>query len=165
MSEVRVTDPRTGGQKGAKPERFSMLPPKALGTVARVYGYGAEKYERDNWRKGYAWSLSYDALHRHLAAFWSGEDIDPESGLPHLAHAAFHVLTLLTFSEEFPEGDDRYRRPEPEDEDEDDPPATGVRLPRPVRDHFPDLVEEIQGVATTLPHVSTIEHRHDAGME
>lgn len=52
----------------------------------------------DNWRLGYDWSLSYDALQRHLNAFWSGEDLDPESGLPHLAHAAFHVNALLVYS-------------------------------------------------------------------
>lgn len=95
--EVRVTDPETGGQKGQKPEQYSLLPVQALAQVARVYSYGAEKYDRNNWRKGYAWHLSYDAMQRHLHAFWGGEDLDPESGLPHLAHAMFHALTLLTF--------------------------------------------------------------------
>lgn len=96
--EVRVTDPTTGGQKGAKPEAYALIPVEALADIARVYGYGAEKYAPNNWRKGYAWSLSYSALQRHLNAFWSGEENDPESGLPHLAHAAFHILTLLTYS-------------------------------------------------------------------
>jgi hypothetical protein len=108
--ETRVTDPRTGGQKGAKPEKFSMLPPQALGTVARVYGMGADKYARDNWRKGYAWSLSYDAMQRHASAFWAGEDLDPESGEPHMAHVVFHALALLTFMDEFPDGDDRFKK-------------------------------------------------------
>jgi len=97
-TEVRYTDPITGGQKGSKPERHSLIPPEALSEISKVYGYGAEKYDAHNWRKGYPWSLSYDALQRHLNAFWSGQDIDPESGLPHLAHAAFHVNTLLTWS-------------------------------------------------------------------
>lgn len=95
--EIRVTDPETGGQKGQKAEQYSLLPVEALATVARVYAYGAEKYSRNNWRLGYEWHLSYDAMQRHLNAFWGGEDIDPESGLPHLAHAMFHGLTLLTF--------------------------------------------------------------------
>lgn len=98
MSEVRVTDERTGGQKGAKPEAMALLPWDALLEVSRVYHHGARKYEPNNWRRGYDWSLSFSALQRHLAAFWTGEDVDPESGLPHLAHAAFHVLTLLVFS-------------------------------------------------------------------
>lgn len=98
-----MVDAATGGEKGTKPERMGLLPWDALTTLSRVYGFGATKYAEHNWRRGYKWSLSFDALQRHLAAFWTGEDRDPESGLPHLAHAAFHVLTLLVFS-----GDARY---------------------------------------------------------
>jgi hypothetical protein len=87
--EVRVVDPETGGEKGMKPVRHSLIPVKALNVIARVYHYGASKYAAHNWRKGYDWSLSYDACRRHLDAFWDGEDLDPESGLPHLAHAGF----------------------------------------------------------------------------
>jgi hypothetical protein len=95
--EVRVTDPDTGGMKGQKPERYSLLPVEALAEVARVYEYGSRKYDDHNWRKGYAWSLSYDALQRHINAFWRGESYDLESGLHHLAHATFHLFTLMTF--------------------------------------------------------------------
>ena len=109
MSETRVTNPSTGGQKGQKPEQMSLLPIEALQAVSRVYAFGAEKYDRHNWRKGYDWHLSYDAVQRHLMAFWAGEDTDPESGEPHLAHAVFHLLTLMSFSRDYPEGDDRYR--------------------------------------------------------
>lgn len=107
--EVRVTDPETGGQKGEKPEAYALIPVEALAEIARVYGYGAKKYEPNNWRRGYAWSLSYSAMQRHLNAFWGGEEIDPESGLPHLAHAGFHILTLLTYSsfEQYADKDDR----------------------------------------------------------
>ena len=95
--EVRVTDPKTGGQKGTKPERFGLIPWEALGYVARVYAFGAKKYSDHNWRKGYAWSLSFDALFRHASAPMCGEWFDEESGLPHLAHAVFHCLTLMVF--------------------------------------------------------------------
>lgn len=97
MSEVRVVDPETGGMKGKKPERYSLIPAEALAEVARVYGFGAEKYDDNNWRKGYAWSLSLDALQRHIEAFRMGESFDPESNLHHLAHAVFHLFTLITF--------------------------------------------------------------------
>lgn len=96
-SETRVTDPTTGGQKGQKPERFSLLPFEALDEVLRAYHYGSTKYSDHNWRKGYKWSLSFDACMRHLTAFWMGEDKDEESGLSHLAHAGWHVLCLLWF--------------------------------------------------------------------
>lgn len=109
MSERRVTDPNTGGQKGTKPERFDLIPPEALAEVARVYEFGSRKYDAHNWRRGYAWSLSFAALMRHAWAFWRGETHDPESGLHHMAHVVFHCLSLITFTTERPELDDRYK--------------------------------------------------------
>jgi hypothetical protein len=106
-NEIRTVSP-TGGEKGVKPERHSLLPVEALNSIARLYGVGAKKYAKHNWRRGYEWSKSYDALHRHAAAFWSGEDIDPETGEPHMAAVAFHAMTLIVFMQEQPEFDDRY---------------------------------------------------------
>lgn len=111
--EVRIVDASTGGAKGRKPARYELLPWAALDTVAEVYAFGAQKYDDHNWRKGYAWSLSFGALQRHLSAFWEGHDLDDESGLPHLGHAAFHVLALLTYMREHLDGDDRPERPAP----------------------------------------------------
>lgn len=101
--EIRITDPNTGGQKGSKPERYDLIPWNALSIIACVYHYGAQKYEDPtvgphNWRRGYAWSLSFAALLRHLTAWWEGEDVDPESGHSHLAHAGWHILTLIWFT-------------------------------------------------------------------
>lgn len=109
MPEERITNAVTGGEKGRKPQRFELMPMGALATVAEVYGFGAEKYADHNWRKGYDWSLSLGAALRHMASFVDGEDLDPESGLPHPAHAAFHMLAVLTFMVEHPELDDRVR--------------------------------------------------------
>lgn len=113
MSEEVRTTSATGGQKGVKSERHSLLPRKGLDAIARVFGFGAEKYAAHNWRKRYEWSKSLDALERHIGAFMDGETYDPESGLPHLAHAGFHILVLLTWLEEDGEGvdnpmDDRW---------------------------------------------------------
>lgn len=105
--EIRVTNAVTGGQKGQKKARHSLIPPEALQKVAEHYAIGAAKYEEHNWRRGYDWSLSYDAAIRHFGAFWAGEDLDEETGSPHLAAAVFHALTLLTFMVEHPELDDR----------------------------------------------------------
>lgn len=107
--EVRVVDPVTGGAKGTKPRRYELLPWDAVGQIAEVYAFGATKYDDNNWRKGYKWSLSFGAMVRHLEAFWNGEDTDPESGLPHLAHAGFHILALLTYSTDGKGTDDRYK--------------------------------------------------------
>jgi hypothetical protein len=43
-TEVRVVDPNTGGEKGAKLARFDLLPPGPLHHVAELYGKGAQKY-------------------------------------------------------------------------------------------------------------------------
>lgn len=107
--EVRYTDPGTGGQKGKKLAQLGAVDPNALMEVAKVAGFGAEKYDRYNFLKGYPWSLSYDAMQRHLHAYWSGQVRDPESGLPHLAHAAWHCLALLAFQVRGLGTDDRPR--------------------------------------------------------
>lgn len=108
MAEVRVTS-ETGGQKGQKDVQLHCIPWEALEELGKVFAFGAQKYEDYNMRKGYPWSLSFDALQRHLWAFWSGEDLDPESGLPHIAHVTWHALTLGLFSskERYNQFDDR----------------------------------------------------------
>lgn len=97
MSEVRVTDALTGGEKCSKPERYDLIPPHAMDEVARVFGYGVKKYADRNWEKGYDWGLSIAALHRHVKAFEKGESIDSESQCHHLASAVFHCLALMTY--------------------------------------------------------------------
>lgn len=103
----RIVDPNTGGMKEQKDVQLSMLPVAFLEDLGRVYAMGALKYDRDNWRKGYRWSLSYDALLRHLLATMRGEWFDSESGLPHLVHVAWHCATLHTFYREGLGTDDR----------------------------------------------------------
>lgn len=105
-SEVRTTS-TTGGQKGAKLARYDLIPAGPLHTLAELYGKGAEKYEDRNWERGYAWSLSFAALNRHLWLFWQGVNIDDETGLPHLAAVVFHAFALMEFANTHPEFDDR----------------------------------------------------------
>lgn len=106
MAEIRSVS-TTGGEKGVKPERLSLIPVGPLLELARLYGVGAAKYDDHNWRRGYEFSKSYDALCRHLLQWWDGEDIDPEMGTSHLAAVAWHAFTLLYFLEHHPEFDDR----------------------------------------------------------
>lgn len=108
-AEIRTTS-ATGGQKGKKAEELGAIDPTSLRVVARVAAFGSAKYERSNFLKGYNWSLSFDALQRHLLAFWEGEDLDPESGLPHTAHAAWHCLALISFMQRGLGTDDRFKQ-------------------------------------------------------
>ena len=107
--ETRVTDPKTGGQKGTKLARFDLLPYDALWKVAEHFGVGARKYADRNWERGYDHSLSQAALGRHFAAYMMGEDYDchlPEcpvdcvehtEGL-HIVAVAWHALALIAFT-------------------------------------------------------------------
>jgi hypothetical protein len=126
MTETRVVS-ETGGAKGRKLARFDLIPTRSLWALAEVYGKGLEKYptepgRKDNWRNGYPFSDAYAAAQRHMNKFWSGEDIDPETGMPHLALAAFHLFSLLHWmgDEDLVERYDDRQDPE-WDEEEYDP--------------------------------------------
>jgi hypothetical protein len=97
----------TGGQKGKKLAEFGLIPPHALESVAKVYGFGAQKYDDHNWAKGYNYTWSLSALHRHINEFEKGTSNDSESGIHHLAHAAFHLFTLMEFERTGRGKDDR----------------------------------------------------------
>lgn len=91
-----------------------LLPIEPLIHAAEVLAFGAKKYEANSWRdknKDRAkWSRTYGSIMRHLMAFWSGENIDSESGLPHIYMALTQMLFLAYDFEFFPEADDRYKK-------------------------------------------------------
>lgn len=96
------------GDKQSKPEEFALIPRGPLAELARLYHAGASKYAPNNWRKGYAWSLSANALERHYARWLSGETFDEETGCHHLAAVAFHAFALMEFAVTHPEHDDLH---------------------------------------------------------
>lgn len=74
----------------------SLLPPKAIQSVIKVLTFGAKKYSRENWRNVEGLQERYlDALMRHLFSYHGGEVNDPETDLPHLAHAVCCALYLI----------------------------------------------------------------------
>lgn len=65
-----------------------------LGSLAFLDG--ALKYGRSNFRAiGVRSSIYYDAARRHLAAWFEGEDVDPDSDVPHLGHALACIAILV----------------------------------------------------------------------
>ena len=89
------------------------LPVHLFPMTALVYGAmalldGALKYGRSNWRSaGVRASIYYDASIRHITKWFEGEDVDTDSGLPHLAHALACLAILIDAKEGGKLKDDR----------------------------------------------------------
>lgn len=80
--------------------RWSLLPRGTLLKVIQVLEAGAVKYDVDNWKSvPDARTRYYDAMNRHIEAWWSGEKYDQEDGLHHLAHATCCALFLIWLDE------------------------------------------------------------------
>ena len=76
---------------------YDLIPAQALEELAKVYTLGAQKYARRNWEKGMNWCRIFGAIMRHSWAWMRGETFDQESGLHHMAHAAFGCLALVEY--------------------------------------------------------------------
>ncbi len=124
---------------GGKPP-LSLVPRAGVRAVAEVFAFGASKYAQHNWRQGILWSRILDSAYRHLTDFIDGYDLDPESGLNHLAHAAWNCFAILEYMETHPELDDRYAPPsegaEAQYEDDD--------LNQLSRQELYDLIRELE---------------------
>lgn len=89
-----------GGMKydGGKPRMALVFDgmPRALEAVGQVLTFGAQKYAAHSWQTVPEGEERYkSALLRHLTAVGRGEELDSESGLHHLAHAACNALFIL----------------------------------------------------------------------
>ncbi len=92
MFRDEVPDKQDNGK-----ERWDLLQWAAVNEVVKVCTYGSKKYSDNNWKqgKGLHPDRLFAACMRHLYAKRAGQDNDPESGLPHLAHAAWNLLAML----------------------------------------------------------------------
>ena len=105
MSETKPSNPKDA--VGVRKVGLSSVPTPVLWELGVAMMEGACKYGRHNYRViGVRASVYYDAFHRHLGAWWEGEDIDPESGLCHASHAAAnlmmaHWMIMCTTSDAF----------------------------------------------------------------
>lgn len=86
-----------------------LLSPIALLGTAKVLEFGAKKYAAHNWRKGLAYGRIIGAIFRHLLAFMIGEDLDPETGLPHVDHLGCEIMFLQELYRTRKDLDDRYK--------------------------------------------------------
>ena len=80
---------------GVRKAPLSCVPAGVIAEIGVGMLEGAAKYGRFNFRGvGVRASVYYDAAMRHLFAWWEGEDIDPDSGLHHVAKALTTLAVL-----------------------------------------------------------------------
>ena len=77
--------------------RYSLLDFTFLKQIVKIREYGVKKYrDPEGWKKVPDAKQRYkEALLRHIFAWAEGEEVDPESGLPHLAHAACNIMFIF----------------------------------------------------------------------
>lgn len=79
---------------GGKP-RPTLVPVSLIHAVTAVREYGTAKYhDPGNWMQVEPQRYK-DALYRHWLAYLGGEELDEESGLPHLWHLACNAAFLI----------------------------------------------------------------------
>ncbi len=84
-----------------------LVPAVFIEEVAKVLAHGVKKYAADDWTKGLPWRRILGSTLRHIYAWSRREDIDLESGLSHLSHAACNICFLIVWSKTKKELDDR----------------------------------------------------------
>lgn len=68
----------------------------AMEALARIFEFGACKYNDGNWKLGGKPDREYlNSLMRHLRKWKSGEEFDADSGCSHLGHAVWNLCALL----------------------------------------------------------------------
>ncbi len=103
--------------------RMDLVSPEAVEALARISTYGADgkpaseefpgkptPYPERNWESGMDWGRVFASLNRHLWAFWRGEELDPESGLPHVEHMLWNAAALVTYRARGIGKDTRHKR-------------------------------------------------------
>lgn len=80
---------------GVRKPPLSTLSMPVLFEAGNALLEGAAKYGRHNYRViGVRSSVYFDATMRHLAAWWEGQDVDPDSGLHHVTKAIASLMVL-----------------------------------------------------------------------
>lgn len=110
--ETKPTNPKD--RIGCRKAGMSCVPASVLAELGVAMTEGALKYQPYNYREaGVRMSVYYDALLRHMFAFWEGEDIDPDSGVSHVTKA---IATLVVLRDAMMQGmctDDRPPKAKP----------------------------------------------------
>lgn len=91
--ETKATNPKD--LIGTRKAPLSTVPMGVVVEMGVGMLEGAAKYGRHNYRcAGVRSSVYFDALMRHMIAWWEGEDIDQDSGLSHVTKALCTLAVL-----------------------------------------------------------------------
>ena len=99
--EANMDKPDQKAKADAGKPHPSYVPVALIEGVMSVREYGNAKYhDPDNWKQVEP-ERYHQAMLRHILAAWNDPyKIDPESGLPHIAHVATNIAFLLEMKEE-----------------------------------------------------------------
>ena len=101
--------------------------------TAMALAEGAMKYGAWNWRAaGVRASVYVAALQRHVDKWFNGEEIDPETGVPHLANACACLAVLIDSKTQMNMTDDR--------------PPRQLGLPKLVNTDTPEVIARLRRV-------------------
>ena len=94
----------------------SLIPPTFIAGVTQVLMFGARKYARGNWMRGMSFTDVIDAIKTHTLAIERGEDLDTDSGLPHIYHIGCGLAFLSWYqygsnAAQYAQFDDRLFKP------------------------------------------------------
>ena len=93
------TNPKAAPGRAKPP--LHAIPPVAVVWLGLAMEDGKDKYGVANWRDNPVDALTYyDAMFRHLLAWYDGEDVAEDSGIKHLAHAMAGCAILLDAEEQ-----------------------------------------------------------------
>jgi hypothetical protein len=87
--DAPIVENERGGKQSHVAYRYDLIPPEILMVLARIYDYGAQRYEPDNWKK----ISTEDHLNHvmvHLVAYRAGDRSDD-----HLGHMMWRAQAAL----------------------------------------------------------------------
>lgn len=87
-----VSASQTADRNNANKLRWDLFDFKSAEETLKVLEFGANKYSPNNWKKGLNREEILESTMRHLIALFNGEEVDPESGLPHTGHINCNIM-------------------------------------------------------------------------
>ena len=78
--------------------KWSLVHWESMEPMVEVLEFGAKKYAAHNWKNGFDKTEILESMMRHLTALMDGENIDKESGLPHMGHIQCNTMFYNYFN-------------------------------------------------------------------